>query len=166
MAINAYITLEGIQGGSDAAGHEAQIEILSWNHSFIQPTSATRSVSGSGTVEAATHNDFSFTKYISSATDDLLKHCWSGLQIPSVTFTCYRADGSTENQPVEYLKVVMQNVVVSSFAISGGAGDLPIEEIALNYSYVQYVYTPQKREDGTGGEAQPISHDLATKSIA
>jgi len=166
MAINAYIKMDGITDGTAAAGHENEIEVLSWNHSFIQPSSSTRSSSGSGTIEAATHNDFSFTKFLSSATDDLLKHCWSGMQIPSVTFTCYRSDGNTDNKPVEYLKVVMEYVIVSSFAVSGGAGDLPIEEVSLNYAKVQYVYTPQKRDDGTGGEAQPITHDLTTKTIS
>jgi type VI secretion system secreted protein Hcp len=67
---------------------------------------------------------------------------------------------------VEYLKVIMNNVIVSSYSISGGGGDLPIENISLNYSYVQYIYTPQLRADGTGGEAQPIAHDLATKTIS
>ena len=166
MAINAYIKMEGITGGSDAAEHVGEIEILSWSHSFTQTSSATRSVSGSGTVEAATHNDFCYSKYISSATDDLLKHCWSGMQIPSCTVTCYRASGDTENKPVEYLKIIMKNVIVTSYNVAGGGGDLPIENISLNYSYVQYVYTPQQRADGKGGAAQPVSHDLSAKKIA
>ena len=75
MATNMYIKFEepGIEGGSSAAEHAEQIEIMSWSHGFTQPTSPTRATAGGGTVEQANHSNFTFTKYIDSATDDLLK---------------------------------------------------------------------------------------------
>lgn len=166
MATNMYITFDGITGGSTSSAHEGQIEILSWNHGFTQPTSPVRSHAGSGTVEDATHQNFSFSKYVDSATDDLLKACWTGQQIPSATVTCYRSAGDGTNAQVEYLKVVMTHVVVSNFSISGGPGDVPVENVSLDYGIVQYTYLPQKREDGTGGEAQPIQHDLETRTVS
>ncbi|HEY3572188.1 MAG TPA: type VI secretion system tube protein Hcp, partial [Thermoanaerobaculia bacterium] len=42
MAINSYIKLDGIDGGSSASGHEKEIEIMSWSHGFSQPTSPVR----------------------------------------------------------------------------------------------------------------------------
>ena len=168
MATNMYIKFEtpAISGSSTSENHADEIEVLSWNHGFSQPTSPTRSTAGSGTVEQANHQNFTFSKYVDSSTDDLLKYCWSGKQIGKATVTCYRSDGSEGNAEVEYLKVVMENVIISNFSISGGPGDVPVENVSLDYSKVTYTYTPQKKDDGTAGGAEPISHDLSTRKVA
>jgi type VI secretion system secreted protein Hcp len=166
MASNMYITFDGIEGGSTSAVHDKQIEILSWNHGFTQPTSPVRSAAGSGTVEDCTHQNFTFSKYVDSATDDLLKMCWTGKQIASATVTCYRSGGDTANNQVEYLKVEMQHIIVSNFSISGGPGDVPVENISLDYGIIKYTYLPQKREDGTGGSQQAIQHNLETRTVS
>lgn len=166
MAGNMFIKIEGpeVKGESGDASHGEEIQVLSWSHSFNQPTSATRSSAGSGTVEQANHSDFSFTKYTDSATDDLLKLCWQGNQIEKCTFTAYRADG--DNQPVLYLQIEMEQVIVSNLSIGGGTGDIPTETIALNYGKVKYIYKKQKTEDGTADGDQPVSHDLIKQEVA
>jgi type VI secretion system secreted protein Hcp len=165
MAVNAYIKIADVTGGSTAAEHAGEIEVLSWSHGFSQPTSPTRSTAGAGSVEQANHSNFTFTKYIDSATDDLLKYCWNGKQIATATVTCYRADGAVDNKPIEYLKVEMQHVVISNFSISGGAGDVPVENVSLDYGIVKYTYKPQKKADGTAGDQQAIQHDLEQRKI-
>jgi type VI secretion system secreted protein Hcp len=165
MAVNAYIKMADVTGGSSAAEHAGEIEVLSWSHGFSQPTSPTRSTAGAGSVEQANHSNFTFTKYIDSATDDLLKICWGGKQLATATVTCYRADGAADNKPIEYLKIEMEHVVVSNFSISGGGGDVPVENVSLDYGIVKYTYKPQKRADGTAGEQQAIKHDLEQRKI-
>ena len=103
--------------------------MLSWSHSFNQPTKATRSSAGGGTVEQANHSDFTFSKYLDTATDDLLKYCWNGKQIGKATLTCYRSDG--DNAAILYLQVDMEDIIISNISIGGGPGDLPTENISL-----------------------------------
>ena len=164
MATNFFLKLDGITGESTDSAHAGQIQVLSWSHSFNQPTSPTRSSAGSGTVEQANHADFSITKYIDSSTDDILKACWTGKQIATGVFTGYRADGTGNG--VNYLEIDFTNVVVSNYSISGGTGDMPVETVTLSYSKVTYTYIPQKQADGTGGAAQPVTHDLAAQSVS
>ena len=164
MATNFFLKLDGITGESTDSAHTGQIQVLSWSHSFNQPTSPTRSSAGSGTVEQANHADFSITKYIDSSTDDILKACWTGKQIATGVFTGYRADGSGNG--VNYLQIDFANVVISNYSISGGTGDVPVETVTLSYSKVTYTYIPQKQADGTGGAAQPVTHDLAAQSVS
>jgi type VI secretion system secreted protein Hcp len=166
MAGNMFIKFEepGVTGDSTDQNHSGEIQVLSWSHSFNQPTSPTRSSAGGGTVEQANHSDFTFTKYIDSGTDDLLKLCWQGNQVQKVTFTCYRADG--DNQPVLYLKIEMEKVIVSNYSIGGGTGDIPTENISLSYGKVKYTYKKQKSEDGTADGDQPVSHDLILQQVA
>ncbi|HWM89363.1 MAG TPA: type VI secretion system tube protein Hcp [Thermoanaerobaculia bacterium] len=168
MASNMYLKFEepAIEAGSTAAEHKAEIEILSWNHGFTQPTSPTRSTAGSGTVEQATHHNMSFTKYLDAATHSLLKYCWSGKQIGKATLTCYRSSGAEDNKPVEYLKVVMEHVIISNYSVSGGPGDIPVENVSLDYGIVQYNYADQKESDGTGEGAKPAKHNLETRTIS
>src|ERR1043165_7445894 len=103
MSTNMYIKFEepAIEAASTAEDHKKEIEVLSWSHGFSQPTSATRSTAGSGTVEQANHSNLTFTKYLDAATHALLKYCWSGKQIGKATLTCYRASGAQDNKPVQ-----------------------------------------------------------------
>jgi type VI secretion system secreted protein Hcp len=167
MSTNMYIKFEepAIDGGSSAAEHAKEIEILSWSHGFSQPTSPTRSTAGSGTVEQANHSNLTFTKYLDAATSSLLKYCWSGKQIGKATISCFRSSGAQDNKPVEYLKVAMQHVIISNLSISGGAGDVPVENVSLDYGIVQYTYIDQKHADGTSDGNKPAKHDLETRKI-
>lgn len=166
MATNFFLKLEtpNIEGESTDSSHAKELQILSWSHSFNQPTKPTRSSAGGGTVEQANHSDFTVTRYLDAATDDLLKMCWSGKMIGKGTFTAYRADG--DNTAVKYLEVLMEEIVVSNISFGGGGGDLPTETVSLSYGKVTYTYMPQKPDDGTAGGAQPVSHDLIKQEVA
>ena len=143
--------------------HEKGIEVLSWSHGFSQPTSPTRSTAGGGTVEQANHSNLSFTKYLDDTTSTLLKHCWSGKQIGKATITCYRASGAGDNKPVEYLKIIMEHVIISNYSVSGGPGDIPVENVSLDYGIIHYDYTSQKTADGAMLKAsRPVTHNLET----
>ena len=167
MAINAYIKFEepSIEAASTAKGHEKEIEVLSWSHSFNQPTSPTRSTAGSGTIEQANHSPMTISKYLDASLSALLKYCWSGKQIGKATLTCYRASGANDNKSVEYLKVVMEHVIISNYSVSGGPGDLPVENLSLDYGIIQYNYVDQKQADGTSDGNKPAKHNLETRAI-
>lgn len=166
MAVFAYLKFTDIKGECQDANHKEEVEVLSWNHSSSQPTSAVRSTAGGGTVEKVNHGDFTFTKYIDSATDDLLKCCWTGKHITTATFTAYRSTGDPKN-PVKYLEVIMTGVVVSSFSIGGGSGDLAVENIALNYAKIKYAYIKQKSAEGTADTGvEPVEYNMITDEVA
>jgi len=112
----------------------------------------------------ANHTDFNFTKAIDSATDDLIGACWKGLQYETATVECFKSDGG--NEPIKFLEIVMDDVVISNYSISGGRGDLPMENISLAYSKVKYSYDPKDKEDGSQSlGVQPIEHDLKTNTV-
>ncbi|HEX8126414.1 MAG TPA: type VI secretion system tube protein Hcp [Allosphingosinicella sp.] len=166
MAVNVFLKFEdpAILGESTDAGHRNQIQVLSWSHSFNQPTRATRSSAGGGTVEQANHSDFTFSKYLDTATDDLMKHCWNGKKIGKATLSCYRSDGGGES--VLYLEVVMEDIIVSNISIGGGPGDLPTENVSLAYGKVTYTYKSQKPDAGDAGGVQPVSHDIINQIVS
>lgn len=166
MATNMYVKFEPeLKGESTDASHPEWLEILSWNHGFSQPTSPIRSSAGGGTVERANHQDLNFTKYVDSATDDILKKLWAGETLTKATLECFRSDGATDAAPVKYLLIEMEKVIISNYSISGGPGDVPVENISLSYGKVTYTYNPQKEDTGKAEGAQPVFHDLITNAI-
>jgi type VI secretion system secreted protein Hcp len=165
MSTNMYIKFENpaVTGSSTATDHKGEFEVLSWNHGFVQPTSARRSSDGSGTVEQAAHSNLSFTTYLESGSSQLMEYCWRGKQIGKATLTCYRND--VENKPVEYLRVVMEHVVIANYSVSGGPGDIPIANVGLDYGIIQYNYKYEKHVDGSAEGNKPMKHNLETRSI-
>lgn len=162
MAQNFFIKIDGIDGESKVSGHDKEIQVLSWSHSFNQPTSPTRSSAGGGTVEQANHADFSVTKYMDIASVPLTKACWTGKTIATAVFTAYRSDGDAL---VEYLKVEMTNVIISNISFGGGTGDMATETVTLSYSKVKYTYTEQKVAGSGNDGNKAASHDLSLQKV-
>jgi type VI secretion system secreted protein Hcp len=163
MASNMFIKLGDIVGECEDKNHVGWIEILSWSHGFSQPSTPVRASSGA-TVEKANHTDITFTKYLDKATDAILSTCWTGKQLPTAVLECYRADGDAN--PVKYLQIDMEKVIVSNYGISGGSGDHPSENISLSYGKVTYTYLDQKKADAQAGAAKPVSHDLIKNEVS
>lgn len=165
MAQSIFLKIEGpaVKGESKDSKHAGEMEVLSWSHSFNQPTSPTRSTAGAGTVELANHSDLTVTKYTDISSTDLMKLCWSGKQIDKVTIAQFRNSG---DNPVEFLTIEMEHVVISNFSLSGGGGDIPVENISFAYGKVTYKYDPVDKATGDSTGNKPISHDLETKVVA
>ena len=162
MASKMFLKLGAIEGEVEEVNHEAWIEVLSWSHGFSQPTTPVRGSTG-GTTEQANHSDISITKYLDCATDAILSTCWKGEQLKDATVECFRADGSEVG--VKYLMIEMTEVLVSSYSISGGGGDIPMENISLSYGKVGYTYIPAAKKTGDAGANQPVTHDLITGKV-
>lgn len=162
MASKMFLKLGEIEGESEEVNHKAWIEILSWSHGFSQPTTPVRA-STAATTEQANHSDLSVTKYLDCATDAILSTCWKGEQLKAATVECYRSDGS--ETAVKYLMVEMEQVIVSNYSISGGGGDIPMENISLSYGKVGYNYIPAAKATGDAGANQPVTHDLILSKV-
>ena len=150
MAFEAYCKIDGIDGESTDDKHQKWIEILSFDHGIDQPTSATASSAGGGTIGQCDHRDYSIVKYIDMASPKLYELCSSGKHIAEVTLEFMRAAGDSK---VKYMEVKMETVVVSSVhpGASKNAAGLPTEAVSFNYGSIKWVYTQQKRDDGGPG---------------
>ena len=174
MATNIYmeITDEGgkkLEGSSTAKGQEKKIEVMSWSHGFSQPTTAATKSADQQATSRANHMDFNFSKFFDTSSDDFCKACWTGAQMKTVIMSCFRASGAADvgGGSTEYLKVTMEDVIVSNYSISGGGDELPIESITLNYTKIEYAYVLVDANTGKAGSGGPkISADLATNTVA
>jgi type VI secretion system secreted protein Hcp len=147
MAVDMFIKIDTIKGESKDSTHKEEIELLSFSWGVTQ-SGTTHSGEGGGAGKVNVQ-DLLFTKYIDSASPNLLKASCKGTHFKEATITMRKAG----DKPLEYLKIKIKDILVSSVSTAGSNGDdRQTESIALNFGQFEYQYTPQK-PDGTGGGA-------------
>lgn len=155
--VNSFMQVDGIKGESTEDQHKDWIEVLSFSHGISQPTSATRSSSGGGTVGASEHGDFTITKYVDIASPKLAEAVSTGKAIKKVTIDMMRQSGDSK---VKYMAINLEEVVISSVHAASNGADLHTETVGLNYAKIDWTYTQQKRADGAGGGNTTAKYDL------
>jgi type VI secretion system secreted protein Hcp len=149
-----------IKGETRDAKHSADkaIEVSSWTHVIQQPKSATASTSGGHTAERTEHGEMIFTKDIDAASTKLWQAASAGTVYKDVEIYFYRALGGSDttqtgNKRVNYLKIQLKNVIVSTvttnIAHSDGSGAVPTETFGLRYSAVQWTYNDSPLDGST-----------------
>jgi len=182
--IDTYLNLDGIPGEALDDKHQGWIEVLSYGHEMNQPVSGTKSSAGGAPTGRSEHKDIIITKYVDKASTKLYAAVSSGKPVAKAKLEFCRAGGSQ----VKFLEINLEEVVISHVSAASNAGgttgspgttgtpgstgttgstgtsgqDLPVEEVHLNYAKIEWIYTQQKRKDGSGGGNVTAKHDLTT----
>jgi len=93
--------------------------------------------------------DIAFTKYVDKATPTLIMRCCLGQHFTEAVLTCRKATGDLA---LDFVKLTMEKVVVTSVDCGAGGDETPIENVTLQFAKFTYEYTPQK-DDGSGEAA-------------
>lgn len=147
MATEIFLKIGDIKGESLAKGHENEINVTSWNWGMSQAASL-KSASGAamGKVQV---QDITISKHVDKSSPSLMLACCSGKRYSDATLVLRKAS----TKPIEYLKIIMRDVMVSSVAIGTSSGlDKVAENITLGFAEFKVEYTPQNK-DGTAGSA-------------
>ena len=138
-----------LKGESTDDKHKDEIEVLSFSWGVAQQTAQGQ---GPGAAGGRTEvQDFSIVKNYDAASPRLFVAACTGQHLQSALFTVRKAG---EN-PLEFLKVTLSDVLVSSVTPAGsaaGAPSVPLETVSFNFAKIDIHYTPQN-EKGTGGAA-------------
>jgi type VI secretion system secreted protein Hcp len=161
MAADIFLKVDGIKGESKDDKHKDEIELLAWSWGETQTGSAGRGGGmGSGKVEM---HDLTLTKYVDKATPKLILDCAKGEHIPKAEMVMRKAGGEQK----EYLKISLDDVMISSYSTSGsGGGDTPTENISLNFGKITVEYFEQDNK-GTMTSVGKTGWDVkANKAVA
>jgi type VI secretion system secreted protein Hcp len=165
MAFDAFLKIDGIPGESTDDKHKDWIEVLSYSHKLEQPASATASSVGGATAERVNHGTFDLVHLLDKASPKIYEACCTGKHIKDVTLELCRAGGDK----VKYMEIKMEQVLVSRIQAEGASSNeagFPAEKISFSYGKISWVYTQQKREDGTGGGNVSAGWDLTKNKLA
>jgi type VI secretion system secreted protein Hcp len=144
MAQAVFLKLTGIDGEATDDKHNNEINVQSWSWGASQQ--ATYQLDGGGTAGRAQVQDLTFVHNYDKASPNLMMWCCQGKKIDEAVLTQLKAAGDDK---IDFLKVTLNDCVVSSVNPSGGGDNLPIETVSINFAKYKIEYTKQK-EDLTG----------------
>src|ERR1700746_771937 len=111
-----FLKLGDIKGESQDDKHKGEIDLISFRFGVRQPGGAA-AVGGGGGIGKAQFQEFEFTKRMDAASAKLMLACATGQHFSEVTLSCRKAGGTQ----MEYLKIKLENVLVSGYETSGGS---------------------------------------------
>lgn len=146
-ASDMFLKIGDIKGEAVDENHEGEIDILAWSWQLSR--TGTAQTGGGDRRGQAIVRPLVVTKYIDLASTELYRSTFKGEVIPEAVLTV-RKPGET---PLEYLKVEMKNVMITS-ATPGGdtTDDRATEDVALDFSQICLTYTPQEPDGSAGAE--------------
>lgn len=156
MAVDMFIKIGDITGESVDKTHAGKIDVLAW--SWGMSNSGTTHVGGGGGSGKVNVQDVSFTKYIDSSSNALMKACCEGKHYDDATLIVRKAGGS----PVEYVVIKMEEVMVTSVSTGGSGGeDRLTENVTLNFAKFEYKYQEQDQKGAKKGGTKDYKFDIA-----
>ena len=136
-AVDMFLKIDGVEGESQDAQHRGEIDVLAW------------SWGASSDSRKVCVQDLSLTKYIDSASPQLLMNQVTHIKYPKATLVVRKAG----REQSEYINIELKDVWVSSVSTGGSGGeDRLTENVTLNFDELTYNYTPTG-EDGSPGRA-------------
>jgi len=144
--VDYFLKIDGIEGESQDDKHKNEIDVDSWSWGETNSgDAAARGGMGAGKV---TLQDFHFVMKVNKATPKLMEACATGDHIKKAVLTCRKAG----KQQQEYLKVTLNDLIVSSYQTGGSNGEvIPVDQCSLNFSKVEFEYKEQKATGELGG---------------
>jgi type VI secretion system secreted protein Hcp len=162
MAVDMFMKIGDIQGESFDKVHKGKIDVLAWSWGISN--SGTTHHGGGGGSGKANVQDLSFTKYVDAASHALLLACSNGQHHPTASLIVRKAGG--KGAPIEYIKIEMEEVMITSVSTGGSGGeDRLTENVSLNFAKVKFEYTPQK-PDGSPDTTKEMVYDIAANDNA
>ena len=92
--------------------------------------------------------DIHFTKHIDKSSPLLLRTCATGEHIKKAVLTVRKAGGNQQ----EFLVIKLQDCLVSSYQTGGSEGTDVSDQLSLNFTKIEFVYTPPKGDAVSSGE--------------
>jgi type VI secretion system secreted protein Hcp len=146
MAFDAFLKIDGIDGESQDAKHKSEIQVLSWSFG----DSNTQAPTTRGAAAGRSQLDFSFVKVVDKASPLLMQRTCAGQSIPSATLTV-RRQVSTDEPPVEFLKVTMSEVIITSLLQGGNCqtDGSPLDQVSFSFLKLTMAVTPESGDPVT-----------------
>lgn len=155
MAVDMFLKCTDLPGESVDNTYKGSIDVLAWSWGMSQSgTTHAGPGAGAGKVNV---QDISITKYVDKSSPKIQLFCCNGKHVPTALLVVRKAG---EN-PLEYIKITMTDIIISSVSTGGSGGeDRLTENVSLNFATVKFEYTPQKA-DGSGDTAVPYTWKIA-----
>jgi type VI secretion system secreted protein Hcp len=138
-----FLKLGDIKGEATCDKHKEWIEIHSFSWGEKQGGSDQHVGHGAGKVQM---DELTLSMGVNKASAELMLSCASGHHIKKAELSCCKA-GKVQH---EYLRIELEDILVTSYHISGHEGSAVSENFSLKFNKIKFEYKEQKA-DGTVG---------------
>lgn len=142
MAVNAYLSVKGVDGPSTSKPKHIDILSFSWGVS----QTAVYGPGASGKEAKAGRADFSnltIMKVLDATSPLLADHCASGDILDEVYIVYDKPVGDKQE---DYFRIFLKDALITSIQLSG-SNENPTESVSFAFQSVEIAYRPEK-EDG------------------
>lgn len=129
------LEIDSIKGESSVTDHKGAIQLDSFSWGVSQTGSGGGGGGGSGKVSL---QDFHFSSATGSASPLLLSSTATGKHIAKAVLTVRKSG----EQPVDYIKIQLEDLLVSSYQAQGMNNQVPTDSVSLNFTKIAWVYQP------------------------
>ncbi len=148
----AFVKYDGIDGESSDMDHEGWIDLVAVSQPLHEPGTGSGATRRRGDVIL---EDITITKTSDKASPKLSEAVCKGKVFPKVEIhvTASAADSSRST----YYKYELTNVRVTSYSVTGSgssAGDVPMEEISLNFEEIKVSYDRATSKSKSKGKVE------------
>ena len=174
MAI--YMQIEGLPGNVTESGHTKWIEVDSFRFGCGRGVSS-RTPGNTVNREAFFGNFFLQNKNMTPVNREASTVSISEISVSKemdetspklFTLACVGTGKTikiefcrTGATPLVYASIELSDALISSYGVDGGSGRSPHENLSINFSKIQYKYTPYN-EKGEAGSPIAATYDLET----
>jgi type VI secretion system secreted protein Hcp len=151
-----YLQIDGISGESKDRAHSGWIDVLAFTQSAEVPDAQ---AAGMSRRAAATFRSLGITKEVDASSPKLLEAVAKGKAFKSATLHVTNAQRGAANV---YYTIVLSNAVITSYSVSGDAGALPREQIAISFESVKVSYTRYDAKGKAAGQVEFV-YNVATR---
>jgi type VI secretion system secreted protein Hcp len=141
-AVNAYLLVDGIKGGSTS--RENAIDLLSFSQGVSRIVATTAGAGAGARAGKVACSDLSIMKVVDVASVPLIQAAFTGQIIPHVTVIYDKPVGEKQQT---YFTITLSNVIVTSVQQSG-SNENPTESVSFSATTFAYSFSPEK-DDGS-----------------
>ena len=159
--VDYFLKIDGVDGESTDDKHKGEIDLESFSWGETQAGTAGHGAGGGCGQGAAA--GLPFREETRQGLPGSSSRARPASTSRAAILTARKAGGGQQ----EYLKVTMEDVLVSSYQVGGPAhGDVvPMDRSSLNFAKLEMSYKEQKPDGSLGGEAKQKYDFAANKKI-
>jgi len=137
-----FLKVHGVTGDSSDPEHKGEIDVVSWSWGMESPTQAITGTAKGRVVVSELH----IIKRVDQSSPTLMSYLRTNKVVTQVSLSVRKA-GDT---PLEYFRIELENAKITSLKAES-EGDELVERLALGFSKLKVIYTPQGKTGASGG---------------
>ncbi len=162
MAVEMFLKIDGMTGGSNNYNHKGWADLLSWSWDLDREPDNRQA----STKDARHMNEISLVKAVGTDSTELMKLFAAGKPIKKVEIKVAPVVGKRDAQQ-KYIGITLEDVVIKSINAGGSIEESVFKErITLHFGKIKYEYHHYGDVAATGGAATSTNYAFGWDLVA